>query len=415
MKKNNLKKKLIFYVTEAFPHNNHGGAALTSLNISKILSKIFDTYLILLDNNYEKNFKKIDKKLFKKIIVLKYRNKFNKIYSIDNYLFGSQFQEKISELKLNFNPSLIFSYGFNALESVSKINNIIKIGSVGDPLYLPLKYRKNEIIKNINLGNFIHSIKFLLRYLLIDIIVLYKIKKKIQKLNKNFQHLGCFSSHHAKYDLNCEYFRTPLEQEKIYKKIKIDKKIILAHVGHLKGTVTKNSFKNLVNFIVPKLIIKLGKNNIEILVFGKFYENLSLDLKIKINSLGVFKFLGHVDKKFNAELNKVDALVVCNDIDLGSRIRILTALSNRTLVITHQANLNGSPELKKNYNCLVGKNLDEIVKHCILLKKNIKKNNKIKKRGYLTATRYFSFLQFQNMIKNKYQIQYNSNKKNKII
>lgn len=415
MKKCNLKKK-VFFVTEALPYNNHGGANLTSLNISKILKKMFNVYLILLNNDCKKKITKIDKKLFKKIILLKHRKKYHHPYSVDNYLFGRKFQKKIFDLQLNFKPSLIFSYGFNALEAVSKINNILKIGSVGDPIYLPLKYRKNEVIKNINPSNFFKSLKFLLKYLIIDLIVLHKIKNRIKKLKKNFKYLGCFSFHHAKYDLNCEYFRTPLEQSKIFKKVKINKKkLILAHVGHFKGTVTKNSFQNLINFIVPKLIEKFGKDDLEILVYGKFYDSLPVNLKMKINSFGVFKFLGHIDKKFNNELNKVDALIVCNDIDLGSRIRILTAIFNKTLVITHQANLSGSPELKKNYNCLVGKNFDELIKHCILLKKNNKKNIEIKNRGYQTAKTYFSLLQFQNMIEKKYKIQENLDIKHKII
>jgi hypothetical protein len=70
--------------------------------------------------------------------------------------------------------------------------------------------------------------------------------------------------------------------------------------------------------------------------------------------MGVFKFHGHIDKNFDKELNKSDAIIVCNNIDLGNRVRILTALSNKTLVVTHRANIRGIPELIHNYNCLVG-------------------------------------------------------------
>ena len=398
-----IQKKTVFYVTEAFPHNNHGGGALTSLNISKILNKNFKVYLILLDNNYEKNLKYINKKFFKKIIILKDAVKDKKIYSTHKYIFGNQFIKKINVLKLKYKPHLIYSYGFSSSEAISQLNDVLKIGSVGDPIYLPRIYKKNEILKEINFNNFIISTKFLLRYLIIDLIIIYKLKRKILKTISNFENFGCFSSHHAKNDLGCEYFKTPLDQPKPIFNLKLPKNLIrLVHVGHLKGTVTMNSFKNLVDKICPKLIKILGKQNLEIIVIGKFYENIPLKLKKKIEKFGVFKFTGHLNNdKFDNELKKADALIACNDIDLGLRVRILTALSRKTLVITHKANLKGTPELVNNFNCLVGKNFEELTQICLSLKKDSKKKEKIKLNGFKTVKKHFSFYTFEKFLLQK--------------
>ena len=164
-------KKIVFYVTEAFPHNDHGGASLTSLNISKILHDMYSVILILIDNGKEKNFNKINQKLFKKVIVIKYMPLKKNIYSTDNYLFGVNFQKKILNLSKIFLPEIIFSYGFNSLEAISKIDKP-KIGLVGDPLYLPLQYRKKEIIKNTSINNLLKSIRFLLIFYLILLLFL---------------------------------------------------------------------------------------------------------------------------------------------------------------------------------------------------------------------------------------------------
>jgi glycosyltransferase involved in cell wall biosynthesis len=117
--------------------------------------------------------------------------------------------------------------------------------------------------------------------------------------------------------------------------------------------------------------------------------------------MGVFKFHGHIDKNFDKELNKSDAIIVCNNIDLGNRVRILTALSNMTLVVTHRANIKGIPELIHDYNCLVGNNIDEIVEICLNLKKNLNRNYIIKNNALKTAQRNFSFNAFKRMIRDK--------------
>ena len=394
-------KKIVFYVTEAFPHNDHGGASLTSLNISKILHDMYSVILILIDNGKEKNFNKINQKLFKKVLVIKYIPLKKNIYSTDNYLFGVNFQKKILNLSKIFLPEIIFSYGFNSLEAISKIDKP-KIGLVGDPLYLPLQYRKKEIIRNTNINNLLKSIRFLLRFYLIDYFVLIKLKRKINLVVRRFQFVGCFSHHHAKYDLDCEYVKTPLIQKSTRNLInKSNNKLNLAHVGHLKGTVTLNSFYNLVNIIVPAILNKIEKKNLQINIYGKYYEDLPNILKNKILKMGVFKFHGHIDKNFDKELNKSDAIIVCNNIDLGIRVRILTALSNMTLVVTHRANIRGIPELIHNYNCLVGNNIDEIVEICLNLKKNLNRNYIIKNNALKTAQRNFSFNAFKRMIRDK--------------
>lgn len=408
-----MKKKIIkrknnaFFVTDSYPHNNQGGGALTSLNIFKILNKIFNVYLIFIENKQEKNFNQKDKKLFKNIVILRHELDNENIFKTSDYIYGNKFKKKILDLSNSLKPKIVISYGYSAMEAISDVNEKIKFGTVGDPIYLPLKYRKNEILKQIKFSNLFNSSKFILKYLLVDYFVLLKLKIKINKLKKKFIHFGCFIHHHAKNDLQCDYIRTPLIQSKFKKidKFKLqNKKLRLAHVGHLKGTVTINSFRNLVNIVVPKLINRIGKENLEIFVFGKFKETLSLEIKEKVKEQGVFKFLGHVKKNFNQELKKVDALVACNNINLGARIRILTAMSNMTQVITHKSNLDGTPEFISNQNCLVGRNFDEIVDLCLSLKKNIVKNKLIKKKAYITVSKYFSFESFENLIKKKFKL-----------
>src|ERR687890_651883 len=63
--------------------------------------------------------------------------------------------------------------------------------------------------------------------------------------------------------------------------------------------------------------------------------------------------LGHVDEA-GAEFRRAHVLLVPNSISLGIRVRIVTALSHGTCVVTHRANTLGIPELEHGTNALVG-------------------------------------------------------------
>jgi hypothetical protein len=158
------------------------------------------------------------------------------------------------------------------------------------------------------------------------------------------------------------------------------KKIILA--GDLTGTVTIYSLIFLKKFL------------------QKYYDKLPSDLKFNIFGYGQldtdfqkYKNLYYkgVSENLPSEFDNRSCLLACNEIDLGIRVRIITALSCGTLILTHKSNVLGIPELKHGKNCIIFNNIDELYKIFNSLSDNKFNIDQIKKNALKTFHNYFHY------------------------
>jgi len=384
-------KEKAFFISDSLPDEMHGGGNVTALNIVRSLQENYDLYLILIDNKLNRNLKFCNTKIFKKIIRIK-KNK-NFILKILDFLLLNSLNNQLNNFANKYKPELIFCYGFDAMLSCHRIKSVKKIASLGDPIYLPIYYRAIYLVKNYKLLDTFNIIKFytsyLTKYILISIIFF--------RIRSSFFKIGAFAAHHAKNDYNCEYFRTPIQNQ-----IKVRKKFnnifTIAHVGHMQGTVTMDSINNLV-FNISPMLKKKYKGEIKIFLIGKFFDRLPINIIKEINQLGIFENIGHV-RPINKILSKCHAILVCNEINLGVRVRILTAMAEGVPVITHSSNTLGIPELKNNYNCLIGNNSKQLLNACDIIFKNIYIANIIAKNAYTTYKKLFSIQNFKHYLIN---------------
>jgi glycosyltransferase involved in cell wall biosynthesis len=169
---------------------------------------------------------------------------------------------------------------------------------------------------------------------------------------------GAFAAHHAAWlrrrgVRGCAYLHTPVpdpagaawrEQRGVAEK----PRILL--VGHLKGVVTLNGLRLFASGVLPRLERELGSDGFEVRIAGGYEP--PPDVARALNRPSV-TFLGHVEGA-DDEFRSAHALVVPNSISLGIRVRIVTAFSHGTCVVSHDANAKGIPELRHEQNALLG-------------------------------------------------------------
>lgn len=393
--------KKILFISEGSIANNYSGGAITAQNIIRSLYQKYEiTSVSLLVNskriNVNKNKllknKKINFKFFYKKI--KKENFLKKIISIfflneKNIFFGHSFNQEIKQIILTKKFDLIICYHWEAIAACSQIKGIKKIALYGDPLHQVIRSRldfsDNIIIKCFG-------------YLKIE-----RVARISANLLSNFDKNFAFSKGHSrdflKYNIKYGYIQTPIENKKKLKLINNDT-IRILHLGHLGGTTSINSFKYMLFNFIPELIKILGNRKIEINVVGPYSKNM-LDAFPQIkNEISKYKFIRFVGPVFPVEkaFLKNDLLLVCNEISLGVRIRILTAFSFGFPVVTNKSNKFGIPEIKNLNNCLVGNNAKELAKKCLLIKKNPKISKIISKNSIELQKKKFSFSNFESFV-----------------
>ena len=112
-------------------------------------------------------------------------------------------------------------------------------------------------------------------------------------------------------------------------------------------------------------------------------------IKKKYNFINNINFLGRVEPADKYFLNS-DIILTPNTIDLGIRVRIITALGYGCPIVTHYSNKKGIPEIKNKYNALVANSSEKITKHIVEIYKNLSLKKKISHNGKKTFKRYFT-------------------------
>jgi len=392
-------KREVLFITDSQPHEKHGGAAVIALNIVLALKKNFSVNLIFIDNGFDKNFNQIYKRHYNKIyklnlVKISFFNKFNPFLKT-NLFRGFHLKKKVKDIVKSINPDFIICYGFESMASCSGINNIKKIAYLPDPLNKAIIARIKFLFNYHFFSQYIEIIKLILIYLL----KFSLFKKHFFNLKEDFDLVLGSSNYHSKNDFESEYLQTPIQNQNDYPR-KVNNKIFtLAHIGHMKGVVTNDSLYNLVYRIAPMLLKKFNNKNLRIYLLGKYFNNLPNKIKQKIRDYKIFKIVGHVSpiSKF---LSSVDAVIACNKIKLGVRVRILTCFASKVLVITNSSNSYGIPELKNNYNCFIADEPKMIADVCYKIYKNPMNRKKIERNAYKTFQEKFSINKFSNFLLN---------------
>ena len=130
-------------------------------------------------------------------------------------------------------------------------------------------------------------------------------------------------------------------------------------VGHLMGIATLSGLFYLEEHILPILESQLKPGTFTIHVCGT--DDLLKSLKLRFNQYHPeVIFRGYVDD-ISAEFHSSDIVLVPTPIDLGLRTRIVDAFAHGCLVVAHEANGAGMPEMVHGDNAIVGKDAQQLV------------------------------------------------------
>jgi len=270
------------------------------------------------------------------------------------------------------------------LSACYRIKNNLIVACLGDLVHEPRKYRR------IILNGFTFKTKILNK--LEKYISIKMAKTMLDKVTFCGYYAHHYSLFMKNFNKNSTYIRTSIVPPSFVPPQRQNgiKKIILA--GDLTGTVTISSIIFLKKFL------------------QKYYEKLPADLKFNIFGYGQldayfqkYKNLYYMGVSNNLilEFDKYSCLLACNEIDLGIRVRIITALSYGALVLTHESNVLGIPELKHGKNCIIFKNIDDLYKIFNSLSDNKFNINQIKKNALKTFYKYFYYKSAFNDLINK--------------
>jgi glycosyltransferase involved in cell wall biosynthesis len=287
-------------------------------------------------------------------------------------------KKEIESILSQIKPDLLVTYHWEGLAATHGIEFLPKLGLVGDPINLPYVYRRR--LQNILLRQRIK----------------YQIKFMKQLLN-DCSSCGAFAAHHA--DMfkewgvsSCRYFRTPMPdpfnngtKSRVFK----DKPKILL-LGHLKGIATLSGIKLFTNEIMPYLEKELG-NDFEVHVIGNFFDSLPLRLKSRLSRLtGTSIIIRGQVNPIDDEFLTSNLLLVPTPIELGIRVRILTAFSFGTPVVAHSANKKGIPELAHEDNVLMSDSGIGLAQEVVRLLRSKELQVDLSKKARLTYEKYFS-------------------------
>jgi glycosyltransferase involved in cell wall biosynthesis len=236
-----------------------------------------------------------------------------------------------------------FVYHFEAL-AASRGLPVPRFAAVGDPPHLSALYRFRRRLPDPRALRGIVRLQAQLRHQ----------PRLLVRLLNECEACGAFAAHHAQWlrsrgAAECFYLRTPVPDPGPVERAEQEPPAILL-VGHLKGVVTLEGLKLFATRILPELERELGPGGFEVRVAGGYDPPPELAPLLDRPSV---RLLGHVDDA-GAEFRAASLLLVPNSIPLGIRVRVVTAFSHGTCVVTHAANTQGIPELAHEQNALVG-------------------------------------------------------------
>tara|TARA_X000000950_G_scaffold280524_1_gene375329 strand:- start:35583 stop:36758 length:1176 start_codon:yes stop_codon:yes gene_type:complete len=353
------KIKNICFVCEAFPNKNEGASLRVYYEyINYFLKKKYSVTLIY-----------FGKKVKVKNI---FKNNKIKIYSLPSaeHLVPNKFSiiknldecEEIEKIVKKNKCELVLGFDIIAISQIIKIQDIKKVGWLGDLRFLTNMYNfYYSILENpLNLKNIFYNIYQ--NYLL----------KNFYKSNLKYLHKVIVSSGSSVDKLNRinipSIFLPYPWSEKFRFKPKEIKKPTFLFFGNLSGLGSRSSIQEIIGNIYPMMIKHFGKKKFQILIGGRNFKSSFLS-KIDLEFYPELKYLGFI-KDIGNYASKCNAFIFPGKVPIGNRCRLLSCLSSGILLIASESVTLGNTFLKNNFNCLIGKNSKEILKHMSFSYKN---------------------------------------------
>lgn len=393
------------FVFDTIPDISHGGGAITAYSILSILCKQSDfvTFVVLESvdevklSKFKKTFDVYHTNYDILLCKIEFKNPkfiyFDLIFPTRNKLF--KYWDKSIDVKClieKISPDLVCAYHWEALSSIIEFNNCPKAVFVGDPMHLPFLFRGIYLAERkskLSLSYFVH------KYIELTSVNLMKKHMKLLLNQANF--CGAFAEHHVN-DFNnllnsgfCKYVHTPTPDPYLNVTVKKPQnlKFKIMHIGHLKGIATLYGIKDIANNILPILDKSIGEDNYELHIVGGYFDQLDLQLKnifLKHKSVIIRGQVSPSDIEFITS----DLLIVPTSIELGIRVRIITAFSFGLPVVAHIANKKGIPELEHELNCMIGNSPNQLAENIVTLYRtpSLLKNIQIESRN--TYLKHFS-------------------------
>ena len=377
--------KKIAYFSIGIPDPSQGGSGIINYYILKEL--INKNYLVdaffLSNNNFLSNhassffFDKIKNKLnnFHFIDVKQKKNKklnffYNHLKDVHNVKLCEEYIKKI-----NTNYDTYISLDLGWAIALKKKNNVLSI--LGDPYHSRIIHGHNEsILKKIKAIS--TSLKFVVKKIGKD---LNGKNKVVVNFSKNHVDEYCSKGLYCKH-LN--YFSTFYSYNKIKKKFNSKGPFIITHLGDLSTTASRKN----VDFLRKSLKVLSEKINRKIILFfiGRYAGNKNLFLNYKNIKI---KYMGHI-KDLDKKLIKSDAVISVADYPVGTRTRLLNAMSLGVPCIAHISSSLGLHQLKDREDILFCRNVNEFVKIVILLSSDINLQKKLSRNARKTWNKNFN-------------------------
>lgn len=395
-------------VTDSIPNLYHGGGGITAYSVVQSFVKKGHqiTIICLSDNHYTHNnltendyILDLEKSGAKIVILEKKRvgpeNFVSLIFPNKHNIFSGYLQQReVEELISMYNPDGVFAYHWNAIASLAKINSVPKLGIVGDPIHLPFIFRKLFISKYSKDFSLLEKLKIFV----LENTRILRMKYLMDNLLNSCNLSGAFAFHHANDFIsrggnNCKYYRTPIPDPYENKEIPLSyitsrSKFKIVHIGHLQGIATLSGIEILANQILPHLDRLIGSINYELHLVGGEFDSMPKKLKNKLQHPSVI-IRGHINPA-DDEFKTANVVLVPTPIRLGIRVRILTAFSYGSCIVTHIANKSGIPELVHSNNCMLSSTGQGLANACYELYNNPKFSNEISLNARATFEKYFS-------------------------
>ena len=274
-----------------------------------------------------------------------------------------------------------FVYHWEALSATSGLR-IPRFGAVGDPPQLSQWYRFREELPDPRALRRVIRLQSQLRLQ----------PALLVRLLNECEASGAFAAHHAAWlrrhgAKDCRYLHTPVPdvagaewREQRDRGLAARPTVLL--VGHLKGVVTVEGLERFAKDVLPRL----EAEGFEVRIAGGYEP--PPDVARAFDRPNV-RFLGHVEGAED-EFRRAHALVVPNAIPLGIRVRIVTAWSLGSCVVSHTANANGIPELEHGSNALLADSGAGLAEQIMLAARDDDLRRRVESGGRATYERAFT-------------------------
>jgi len=394
----------VLFVLDNVPHPHYSGTGVTaSALVSSLLKSDYSVHILAL--RHDKNSFAGGEKAYiqhwndlgirvdilddtKNMLFDSIRKYISKFILHPKYLFAGTFQRnEVQKIVEENRVDMVVGYHWDAAAATDSIA-LPRYILVGDPIHLPILFAiimaKKHKVKSL-------SFETVKRWVA-NLLASKYIRGMVYLLN-NTTASWAFAAHHAEQlqgdgAVNCKYIHTPVNDPLInsHNITKPDYLKIL-HIGHLKGTATLSGVELIAEEILPYLRSEF-KTQFELHFVGAFHERMPETLRKNLEFSEV-KFRGQITPPDDEFLSS-QCLLVSTPIELGIRVRIITALSFGCCVVAHTANAKGIPELIHGYNCLLAETGQELAMHCISVFENPELRLELEKNARKTYEDYFS-------------------------